>query len=172
MAQFSSLWWARAHVQLLAQAATKQELLPLGAMHNRWSTLLHIANEEGVKTAIKYDEATWKRAEAQVKAGVSFDARRLQSVDGDVLSELKRRRESEAAPRFPPRHQQPTQTRSGWKEQQQPQESWKHQQPQESWKQSGGQGQQYQQWKGRQQPWKEHARGAAPRKVELRSAGW
>ena len=96
----------------------KKELLPLGAVLNRWSTIMQIASDEGVKTAIKYDDATWQRAEAQLKAGAWFDARRLQQVDSDVLSEMKRRRENEAAPRFPPKCRLTHEQGSGWKEQQ------------------------------------------------------
>ena len=60
----------------------------------------------------------WQRAEAQLKAGAWFDVRRLQQVDSDVLSEMKRRRENEAAPRFPPKCRLTQEQGSGWKEQQ------------------------------------------------------
>ena len=77
MAQFSAIWWARAHVQLLAQASVRKELMPLGALHNRWQMLTRLANEEGVRTAMRYDEATWATAAQHIAAGVGFDTRKL-----------------------------------------------------------------------------------------------
>ena len=90
--QFTSVWWARAHVQLLAQASVKRELMPFGALLQRWHALVRLANDEGCQIAMSYDAATWKVACEKSAAGVQFDARKLSTVDSEALAEAKRRR--------------------------------------------------------------------------------
>ena len=76
--------------------AVKRELLPLGAVLNRWHMLSRIASEEGNAVARAYEEVTWRETAEKLTAGVPFDARRLQHIDDAALAEVKRRRESAA----------------------------------------------------------------------------
>jgi hypothetical protein len=58
-AQFTMLWWARAHLQLLVQAALKEEVISLGLLMKRSHQLLMITIDESVRHAKYYDERTW-----------------------------------------------------------------------------------------------------------------
>ena len=95
VAQFSVVWWGRARLQLLAQAATEVELMSMGQLFGRWTIIQRLAYDVGLKVAKEYEEATWRSTVQNIRAGVGACGDRLARLDRDILAECKRRVESE-----------------------------------------------------------------------------
>jgi len=94
MAQFSSLWWRRAMLQLVCQGKVEKETRSMGDLINRWLVLSRIACDESVKAAILYDRATWKEAASRINMrDRQFDPSTLGKLQQDPLSVVLREKE-------------------------------------------------------------------------------
>ena len=88
--QFSTLWWARAHLQLLVQAETQKEVIDMGTMHCRFLMLSEISSTEGARVAKAYDARTWSAfAQKCVLRDKSVNAKALARVDPAELAKVK-----------------------------------------------------------------------------------
>ena len=99
MAQFNVLWWGRAHVQLLGQAACEVETLTMGALMQRWCVVSQIAADESVAIAKAYDEITWRDGVANILARSPLKDGALFKLDADALAAAKRQVEVETRAR-------------------------------------------------------------------------
>ena len=98
MAQFSSLWWRRALVQLTAQSHTHVETVTLGDIVNRWLVLSRIACEESVKAAVQYDSITWTEAVSRISMrDGKYQPSCLGKLQRDPLATVLRNKERAAA---------------------------------------------------------------------------
>ena len=85
-----SLWWGRAHTQLICQSVTNKQLLTMGQIHEWQSNINSIALSENAMIAMKYDEMGYEQLVAQAEArSPTLDAGALLDLNGSLLAKAK-----------------------------------------------------------------------------------
>ena len=85
-----SLWWGRAHTQLLCQAVTNKQLFTLGQVHEWHANISSIALSESASVAMKYDEMGFEQLVAQAEARApSLDTGALLDLNSSLLARAK-----------------------------------------------------------------------------------
>ena len=85
-----SLWWGRAHTQLLCQAVTNKQLFTLGQVHEWHANISSMALSESASVAMKYDEMGFEHLVAQAEARApSLDTGALLDLNSSLLARAK-----------------------------------------------------------------------------------